>query len=54
MLILGRRGILLRDKGTDCSQITQDQRGISSQTLDVGYVADRPIPPGGDLVMKTN
>ena len=47
-VLMDRRVILLWDKGTDCSHIAQDQSGISSQILDVGYVAGRPIPPGCD------
>ena len=46
--LMDRRVIVLWDKVTDCSHIAQHQNGSSSQILDVGYVADRPISPGYD------
>ena len=46
--LMDRRVIVLWDKVTDCSHIAQAQSGNSSQILNVGCVAERPIPPGCD------
>ena len=40
--------VILWDEGTDCCDIPQDQSGNASHILDVGCVAERPIPPGCD------